>query len=246
LKVLIVDDEQPARKKINSFLKNNKKITQILEATNGFDAVEKIKNEKPDLIFLDIQMPGLNGFEVISTIGAKEMPPTIFVTAYDQYAIEAFEVNAVDYLLKPFDRDRFEKSFLRAVEEITYKNKSSAEVQSIINGFQKEKKYFERILVNLGSKYFFVSVNEIIYISAAEKYIELHTQKGKYLLRETMNNIESFLNPEKFARIHRSYIVNIEQIHEMQPWSHGDYIIILKNSERLQMSRRFKDRLMPR
>lgn len=243
MKVLIADDEQPARKKIISFLKGSNKIKDIFEAANGIEAVEMIKNVKPDLVFLDIQMPGMNGFEVIEAIGAGKMPPAVFVTAYDQYAIDAFEVNAIDYLLKPFDKERLEKSLDRAFEEISSKRKNFRSLQSIIDSYGSDKKFIERILVNIGSKYFFVPVNEIIYLSAAEKYVELHTLKGKYLIRETMNNIESLLNPEHFARIHRSFIVNIEQILEMQSWSHGDYIIIMKNSKKLQMSRRFKKRL---
>lgn len=244
MKVLIVDDEQPARKKLISFLKNETAVHQIIEAGNGLEAVEKILNEKPDLVMLDIQMPGLDGFSVIEKIGVEQMPPVIFVTAYDQYAIDAFEVNAVDYLLKPYDRERFDKSFSRAVSEIESNKKGNADIKRVIDEIKKEKKYLERLLVNVGSKYFFISVHELIYISSAEKYVELHTPTGKYLMRETMNNIEETLDPSKFARIHRSYIVNLEQIKEMQPWSHGDYVVILKNDEKIQMSRRYKDSLM--
>lgn len=243
---MIADDEQPARKKLISFLKSEKEIDQILEAGNGRETVEIIRTNFPDLVFLDIQMPGLNGFQVIEEIGADKMPPTIFVTAFDQYALNAFEVNAVDYLLKPFDKERFDRSFGRALEEIKLKKNFKENIKLIIDEFKNEKKYLDKVLVNTGSKYFFIPVNDIIYISSAEKYIELHSSKGKHLIRETMNNIESSLNPEKFARIHRSYIINIEQIQEIQPWSHGDYIIIMKNRDKLQMSRRFKDRLMPR
>lgn len=245
MKVLIVDDEQPARKKIISFLNNEKEIEQIFEAGNGLEAIDKIRNEKPDIVFLDIQMPGKDGFGVIAEIGSDNMPPVVFVTAYDQYAIDAFDVNAVDYLLKPFDQERFKVSFNRVLDEIKIKRNKSDELRLILNEIKKEKKYLDRILINVGAKYFFVALKEILYISSAEKYAELHTQKGKYLLRETMNNLEESLDPEIFARIHRSFIVNIEQIQEMQPWSHGDYVVILKNGEKLQMSRRYKDRLMP-
>ncbi len=245
MKVLIVDDEQPARKKIISFLNNAKEIEQIFEAGNGLEAIDKIKNEKPDIVFLDIQMPGKDGFGVITEIGAENMPPVVFVTAYDQYAIDAFDVNAVDYLLKPFDKERFEISFTRVLDEVKIKKNKSGELQFLLNEIRKEKKYLDRILINVGAKYFFVALKDILYISSAEKYAELHTTKGKYILRETMTNLEESLNPEMFVRIHRSYIVNIEQIQEMQPWSHGDYVVILKNGDKLQMSRRFKDRLMP-
>jgi len=244
MKVLIVDDEQPARKKIISFLNNEKEIEQIFEAGNGLEAIDKIRNDKPDIVFLDIQMPGKDGFGVLAEIGSENMPPVVFVTAYDQYAIDAFDVNAVDYLLKPFDQERFKVSFNRVLDEIKIKRNKSDELRLILNEIKKEKKYLDRILINVGAKYFFVALKEILYISSAEKYAELHTIKGKYLLRETMNNLEESLDPEMFARIHRSYIVNIEQIQEMQPWSHGDYVVILKNGEKLQMSRRYKDRLM--
>ncbi len=243
MKILIVDDEQPARKKMLSFLKDVNEIDKIIEAVNGIEAVEKIINEKPDLIFLDIQMPGMNGFEVIEQIGAVKMPPVIFVTAYDQYALNAFEINAVDYLLKPYDKERFQKSFDRALELIKLKKGNTEGLKLILNEIKKGKKYLERFLVNVASKYFFVAVKEINFISSAEKYVELHTSKGKYLLRETMNNIEQSLNPEKYARIHRSYIVNVEQIQEMQPWSHGDYLVILKSGEKLNMSRRYKENI---
>jgi two-component system LytT family response regulator len=244
LKVLVVDDEQPARKKIISFLKDEKEVGQIIEAGNGLEAVKKIQSEKPDLVLLDIQMPGKTGFELIEEIGADNMPAVIFVTAYDQYALDAFEINAIDYLLKPFDKERFSKSYNRAIDEIKLKKRNTDEIKLILDEIKKEKEYLDRIMVNTGVKYFFINTNDIIYISAEEKYIEIHTSKGKYLLRETMNNTEESLDPNKFARIHRSHIVNIEQIQEMQPWSHGDYVIILKNGEKLQMSRRYKDRLM--
>lgn len=243
LKILIADDEKPARKKILSFLKNTDGNFDLIEAENGIDTVEKILNGKPHLVFLDIQMPGITGFEVIENIGIEKMPVVVFVTAYDQYAVNAFEVNAVDYLLKPFDKERFFKSFNRAKEQIDFKNKKNELIKNLLNEIKKEKRQLERILVNTGSRYFFVNVSEILFISAEEKYVELNTAKGKYLLRETMTKLEEELDPNKFARIHRSYIVNIEHIGEIQPWSHGDYIVIMKNGEKLSMSRRFRQNL---
>ena len=243
MKALVVDDEQPARKKIISFLKTENEIDKIIEAGNGIEAIEKIKNENPDIVFLDIQMPGLDGFGVINEIGVEDMPSVVFVTAYDQYAINAFDVNAVDYLLKPFDKERFSKSFHRVMEEIKSKKRKTDDLKMILTELKKEKKYLERFLVSVGSKYFFVAVREIIFISSAEKYVELHTAKGKYLLRDTMNNVEESLDPEKFARVHRSYIVSIDQVLEMQPWSHGDYIALLKSGEKLNVSRRYRGNL---
>lgn len=243
MKVLIVDDEHPARKKIASFLRKRSEVKQIIEASNGKEAVDIIKKGNPDIVLLDIQMPGMNGFKVIEEIGASNMPLTIFVTAYDQYALNAFEVSALDYLLKPFDKERFYKSFDRAVERLALKQNSMQNIEAVILEMKKEN-YIERILVSAGIKHFFIPVREIIYISSAEKYVELNTLHGKYLLRETMNNIAESLNPKHFTRIHRSYIINIEEISEMQPWTHGDYIVVMKNGKKLQMSRRFKDRLL--
>ena len=235
MKILVVDDEQPARRKIISFLKELEENFSIVEASNGKEAVEIIINEKPDLVLLDIQMPGVNGFEVIEKIGIEEMPAVIFITAYDQYALNAFEVHAVDYLFN---------SFNRAKDQIEIKKEQNNGLELIINELKKETKYLRKILVNVGTKYFFINTSDIIYISAKEKYIMPHTEKGNYLIRDTMNNVESSLNPNKFYRVHRSYIVNIDAIKEMRPWSHGDYKIVLKNGEKIQMSRRYKDRLI--
>ena len=188
-------------------------------------------------------MPGMTGFEVIEQVGIEKMPVIIFVTAYDQFALNAFEVNAVDYLLKPFDKERFLKSFNHAKEHIDLKYNKNDVVKNLFNEIKKEKKQVERIMVNVGSKYFFVNVSEILFIKAEEKYVELNTVKGKYLLRETMTKLEEELDQNKFARIHRSYIVNIEHIGEIQPWSHGDYIVVMKNGEKLSMSRRYRQNL---
>lgn len=243
LKILIVDDEQPARKKIRSFLKDQSGIEAILEAENGIEAVEKLQQHQPDIVLLDIQMPGMTGFEVIETIGIENMPVIVFVTAYDQYAVDAFEVEAIDYLLKPFDDERFQKSFNRAVDQIALKKSNAVNLQNLITKMNQDKKYLERLIVNEGSRYFFVPASKIMYIAAEEKYVNIFTEKDNHLVRNTMNNLEQQLDPAKFKRIHRSYIVNIDFIKEMQPWSHGDYIVILKNETKLTLSRRFRDRL---
>jgi len=244
INVLVVDDEQPARKKIISFLKETGLELEISEAANGLEACEKIIENKPGLLFLDIQMPGMTGLEVIQNISPDELPLTIFVTAYDQYAVKAFEINAIDYLLKPFDRERFITAFNRGIERLNQKSAGKDKIESFLSEIRKEKRYLERILVSSGSKYFFVQADDIFYIEAEEKYIKLYTKNGNHLIRESMNGIEEKLNPEKFARIHRSYIVNVSQIQEMQPWSHGDFIVLLKNGSKLNMSRRYKENLL--
>ena len=243
IKILIADDEIPARKKIISFLKNNEYDFVILEAANGIEACTVILEQKPDIAFLDIQMPGMTGLEVVQNINAPELPIIIFATAYDQYAIKAFEINALDYLLKPFDKERFEATFKRCIQMLNMKEGNTAGITGFINEIRKEKKYLERILVGSGSKYFFVPASDLIYLEADEKYILLHTSKGKHLIRETMNNMEEKLNPGLFKRIHRSFIVNVEFIQEMQPASHGDYLVILSNGAKINMSRRYKENL---
>ncbi len=246
MKILIVDDEQPARKKIRAFLKEETGIAAIFEATNGVEAAKFIREIEPDVVLLDIQMPGMTGIEVIEAIGAENMPAVIFVTAYDQYALAAFEVHAVDYLLKPFDQDRFHKSFRHAVEQVHQKSEHTIILQRLLAEINKEQKYLHRILVNSGTRYFFVKIGDLQFISAEEKYVKLHTEKGGYLLRETMNEMEQRLDPTKFARIHRSHLVNVDYIQEIQPGSHGDCLAILKNGVKLTVSRRYRERLLGR
>jgi len=241
--VLIVDDEFPARKKIKTFLKNESRIASIHEAANGEEAVKQIQAGKPDLVFLDIQMPGLNGFAVIEMVGVENMPAVVFVTAYDQYALEAFEVQAVDYLLKPFDRERFKKTLARALQQIQFQNAQTTVFKNLLAEVNQEKKYLKRMMVNLGSRFFFVKTNEIAFIEAEEKYAKLHTEKESYLIRETMNNLEQRLDSEKFARVHRSCIVNLDFIKELHSASHGDFQIVLKTGAQLTGSRRFRERV---
>jgi two-component system LytT family response regulator len=243
INALIVDDEKPAREKIRTFLKEESFISSIFEAKNGVEAVEMIKQGKADIVFLDIQMPGMNGFEVIEKVGAENMPIIVFVTAYDEYAIQAFEVQAVDYLLKPFDQKRFRKSLNRALEQKELKNKNVFVIKKLLEEIKKEREYLRKILVKKGQSSFFVDTDEIVYIAAEKEYITLYTEKESHLVRETMKRMERHLNPAKFARVHRSFIVNIDYIKEIQPWFHGDKIIVMKNGKELKLSRRFRDRL---
>ncbi len=245
MKILIVDDERPARRKIRAYLAEEGGIGSILEAENGVEAVRLIGEGGVDLVFLDIQMPGMTGFEVIEAVGIDHMPVVVFVTAYDQYAIDAFEVEAVDYLLKPFDQERFRKSFTRAVGRVKSRDVGAdSVVRRLLEEVNKSKGYVRRIMVKKGPRFFFVRVDEIAYISAEEKYVKLHTEGDEYLIRETMSRMEGRLDPGVFARIHRSTIVNIDYIKEIQPWTHGDYVVILKDGTKLNLSRRFSDRLL--
>jgi two-component system LytT family response regulator len=243
LKILLVDDERPARNKLRKYLESESGNPTLLEARDGPEAVSKIKKYQLDLVFLDIQMPGMNGFEVIEKIGVENMPLVVFVTAFDQYAIDAFEVQAVDYLLKPFDEERFQKSFLRALKRIESNQPNENLLQNLLNEIKKEKKFVKRILVNEGQRYFYVPCNKIVFISVEEKYLTLHTEKEKYLIRETLQNMAQQLDPSRFKRIHRSFMINLDYLQEMQPWSHGDYVVLLKTGHKLTLSRRYRDNL---
>ncbi|MGD8779718.1 MAG: LytTR family DNA-binding domain-containing protein [Ignavibacteria bacterium] len=243
IKILIAEDEAPARKKLIGFINKTGVETEIIESGDGVSAVEKYFETSPEIIFLDIQMPVMNGFEVLEQINKEPLPVIIFTTAYDQYAIKAFEVSAIDYLLKPFDYGRFEKAFSKALNQLTLEKNSRINIETLLKETKSAKKYTERILVNSGQRYFFINFSDVLYISANEKYVTLHTPEGKHLVRETMQNMEEKLDPGKFTRIHRSYIVNIPEIKEMQPLTHGDYIVVLKNGEKLNLSRRFRGKL---
>ncbi len=188
----------------------------------------------------------MTGFEVIKTVGVDDMPAVVFVTAYDAYAIDAFDVQAVDYLLKPYDSGRFEKSLGRALGSLSSNRLDADAFEQLIERMKPADKHLDRIMVSVGTKYFFVNTNEIRFITADEKYLQLHTAKDTYLVRDTMNHMEEQLDPSKFARIHRSHMVNIDFIKEIEPWSHGDYVVILKNGEKLNLSRRYRDRLFDR
>ena len=248
INILIVDDEQPARRKIRSFLSEETGIGSIIEAEDGVEAVRLIHEKKPDLVFLDIQMPVMTGFDVIGAVGVEQMPVIVFVTAYDQYAVHAFEVQAVDYLLKPFDQERLRKSFLRAAAQVSStasgEKAGTAVLKRLLEEIDSGKEYLQRFMVKKGPRFFFIKTSEIVYISADEKYVKIHTEEEFYLHRETMARMEERLDPAIFARIHRSSIVNIDFIKEIQPWTHGDYIVILKNGTKLNLSRRFSERLL--
>ena len=246
ISILIADDEQPARKKVRAFLQEETGIAAVYEAANGVETVRLLAEKKPDLVLLDIQMPGMTGFEVIAAVGVEKMPAVIFVTAYEQYALAAFEVHAVDYLLKPFDQSRFRKSFLRAVQHLGLKNENAGMLHKLMAEIQEDQKYWQRILVSSGGRYFFVKAGDILFVSAEEKYVKIHTEKTGYLLRETMQEMEQRLDPATFARIHRSHLVNVDCIQEVQPGRHGDCMAVLKNGARLAVSRRYRERLLRR
>ena len=240
LNILIVDDEPPARAKLRLLLKKENWIGLLSEAENGVEAITKIEMEHPDLVFLDIQMPGMTGFEVIEAINPERMPNIIFVTAFDEFAIDAFNVDAVDYLLKPYDKPRFQKALHRALKRIDSENSPPINYSNLLSKVHPKK---ERFLIKEGDRYFFISVKDIITFKSADKYVEIHTIKGKYLVRDTLNHLETCLE-RNFVRIHRSTIINLHCVVDIHPLSHGDCTINLTNSDAVILSRRYRDRLL--
>jgi two-component system LytT family response regulator len=244
LRVLIVDDEAPARRKVRSHLSGKADVAIMGEAADGLEAVDAIQRLRPDLVFLDIQMPGMNGFEVIAAVGVDVMPAVVFVTAFDEYALDAFDVEAVDYLLKPIREDRFERALKRALKRVDTRDSDRDRLARLLDRVRPAARYLQRIVVRDGERLFFVPTSRIVRIAADGNYVKLHTAEGAHVIRETISRLESRLNPEQFARIHRSEIVNIDSVKEIQPWFHGDHVVILKNGEERRLSRRYRASLL--
>jgi two-component system LytT family response regulator len=246
IKVLIVDDEPLARKRIRDLLKNENDIEIAGEACNGIEAVIALEEKTPDLVFLDVQMPEMDGFSVIKTIGIEKIPHVIFVTAFDQYALDAFEVHALDYLLKPFDKRRFKKSLKRAIEYIELKNtnKFNDQLNALIEG--TGTKYVERLIARSGGRYSFLKTDEIDWIGSAGNYLTLHSGNEKHVIRGSMKNMEQKLDPEKFIRIHRQTIVNIDCIKGFQHFFKGEYKVFLNNNVELTLGQVYREKFKER
>lgn len=245
IRTLIVDDESLARDRIRELLNEIQEIEIVGECSNGLQAVEAILIKKPELLFLDIQMPGMDGFDVIRTIGVENMPTLIFVTAYDHYAVQAFENYAFDYLLKPFNSKRLITTVERVVAFIDRQptDPIHKRLDDLMEQIKQKDSYLERILIKATNRIYFIKVDDIDWIESAGNYIDIHSGQDIHLLRETMNNIEAKLNPSKFLRIHRTAIVNIDQIKEMQSDVDNNYLVILKCGKHLTMSRGQREKL---
>jgi two-component system LytT family response regulator len=245
MRTLVVDDEPMARERVMSLLQHEDDIEIVGECSDGAQAIAAIHNQTPDLVFLDVQMPGIDGFGVISAIGAERMPIVIFVTAYDDYALKAFEVHALDYLLKPFGRDRFHETLKHARASLERRRAGDLgrRLLALVNDIKPEPPKFDRLVVKSGGRVFFLRSEEIDWIEAAGNYVRLHLGEESHLFRETMNRMESRLDARRFVRIHRSRIVNTERIKELQPWFNGEYVVVLRNGTRLPLSRGYRDKL---
>lgn len=245
IRALIVDDEPLAREGIRMRLKQEPDIEVIGVCKNGREAVTVILRDLPDLVFLDIQMPGLDGFGVIETVGVKQMPHVIFVTAYDEHALRAFEVSALDYLLKPIDGGRFFEALKRARSRIRGENLEavSEQLHRMMAVLRVERKHLERLSIKSAGCITFLSVDEIDWIEAADNYVHVHAGRESHLLHATMNSLESRLDPNKFLRVHRSAIVNVRRIKELHPMFHGEYRVILKDGAQLTSGRSYRENL---
>lgn len=247
IRTLIVDDELLARERIKRFLALERDLELVGECAAGHEAVAAIQTLKPDLVFLDIQIPELDGFGVLKSLGVEEMPAVIFVTAYDRYALQAFDVNALDYLLKPYNRERFRKAVERARAQLSNgaRGELDERLLSLLENFKTESpRHLERLMIKSSGRVFFLRTEELDWIEAEGNYLRLHVGRESHLLRETMNRLASKLDPEKFLRIHRSTLVNIERIKELQPLFSGDYVVILRDGKQLTLSRSYRDKLL--
>ena len=243
IRTLVVDDEPLARKRIKRLLAGEPGISMVGECASGREAIQVIQEKSPELVFLDIQMPGVGGFEVLQAISEQQMPIVIFVTAYDQHALRAFEVHALDYLLKPFTQERFKKTLERARAQLA-KNGSSeaaAGLKTLVGKLQAEQSYVSRFMVKSSDRVLLVKTSEVDWIESAGNYVVLHAGCTNHIVRETMRALEGKLCPKTFQRISRSLIVNLERIKELQPMGKGEYTVILTNGKQLTMSRGIRE-----
>ena len=247
LNVLIVDDESLARDTVRLLLEEEKDVHVLAECADGRQAVDAIRKHDPDLVFLDVQMPGLTGLEVVSEVGASNMPPVVFVTAYDEYAVKAFETSAIDYLVKPFSDERFEAALSKARKRLQQQRRADLEARLRLllaeTRTPTSSDRGARFMVKERGVIRFVESADVDWVEAAGDYVILHHGKEKSMIRETMSGMEEKLPAEAFVRIHRSTIVRIDAIREIKPYFHGDYIVYLKDGEELKLSRRYWSRV---
>jgi two-component system LytT family response regulator len=240
--VVIADDEPLARKTIRLLARRDPDVTIVAECRNGAEAIDAVHEHKPDVLFLDVQMPGLDGFDVLELLG-EDAPAIVFVTAYDQYAIRAFDVHAIDYLLKPFTDERFDKALARARQLVRQGGEGRANLATLTAAHRATAK---RFMVRSAGRVVFLKADEIDWIEAADYYARLHVGTSSYLIRESMNDLEIALDPEAFVRIHRSAIVNLDRVREMRPLIRGELVVVLDDGTQLRMSRSRREELESR
>lgn len=247
LRVIIADDEELVRRSIRKFLRNHA-VESITECTNGRETIEAIQDGSPNLIFLDLQMPKVHGMDVIGSIGEENMPPTIIITAHANYAVEAFNFHVVDYMLKPFGRERFDKAVARArqrIERIEPRNQSSRAgrdaVEDVLRTIAPRPDYADRLAVPRNGRIYLIETSEIEWLEAKGNLVLIHCRQETYELRRPLHKIQQQLDPRYFMRLHRSTLVNVRFIREIQPWFKGHHIVVLKSGQELRMSRYQQD-----
>lgn len=248
IRTMVVDDETMARERIVGLLQQENDIELIGQCADGDQAVHAINDHEPDLVFLDVQMPACDGFGVIRQVGAERMPAVVFTTAYDEYALKAFEVHALDYLLKPFGRERFQQTLdhARAHMERRRAGDLGKRLLALVHDVKPEPQRLDRLVVKSGGRVYVLKTDDIVWIEAAGNYVRLHLGEDSHLFRETMNGMAARLDPRRFVRIHRSRIVHSDRIKELQPWFNGEYVVILQNGTRLTLSRGYREKLQER
>jgi two-component system LytT family response regulator len=246
IRTVIVDDMQLARDRLARYLEEDPDIDIIADCSGGAEAIDAILELKPDLLFLDVQMPQVGGFDVLEAIGAGAVPMVVFVTAYDQFALRAFEVNALDYLLKPFDSERLQATLERAKGHLRRRepNEVDGRIHALLESLVQRRVSAARMALRVDGRTVLVAPDDIDYIEAAGNYVRIQVGPDAHLIRERLTQMESRLDPETFVRIHRSTIVNVSRIKEMHPMFNGDQSLVLKGGRKLTMSRTFRERLM--
>jgi two-component system, LytTR family, response regulator len=248
LAVLVVDDERPARERLREVVDGDPDVATVTEADNGLEAVEAILRDKPDIVFLDVQMPGLDGWGVIESVGAQRMPATVFVTAFDQHALRAFESAAIDYVLKPYGDDRLMAAFARAkgrVDDASMREFSQS-ILRILDGRRAPGAWLDRIVVRDRGKTTLVRVDTIDCIESAGVYVALHVGKERIIHRTALGDLVARLDPERFVRVHRSAVVNLDSIVHLEPASHGEFDLVLRHGQHVHVSRTFRPLLESR
>jgi two-component system LytT family response regulator len=243
-RALVVDDEPLAREGLRMLLAEDAEVSAIAEAKDGREAVAAIRTAQPDLVLLDVQMPEMDGFSVVREIGAEQMPAVIFVTAHDQYAIQAFEINAIDYLLKPVGKERFGEALRRAKGRLAARpEEASRQIVSLLESLAAPRRFLKRLAVKAAGKTTFVNIEDVDWLEAAENYVRLHAGRDTHLLHVTLAALAKSLDPEAFLPIHRSVVVNVARIRELQPALHGEYLVTLHSGVRLRSGRTYHDKL---
>lgn len=244
LRLLIVDDEPRARSLIRKMVRADSEVEIVAECANGYEAVAAVKERTADVMFLDVQMPEMDGFAVLRNLDGWELPAIVFVTAYDQYALRAFEVHALDYLLKPFDKERFLRTLQRAKAQLRAAT-GFAQSQRIAELLERTKtagSYLERIALKENGRVVLLKVSEIDWIEAEENYVRLHAGERSHMMRQSLTELESKLNPQQFSRVHRSAVINLAGLKEIRPQFHGEYRLLLQNGAQLTLTRTYRDR----